>query len=136
MNSPTFYPPWLAWILYLIVLAIQGRWVTVFKAQWSPNPDVYPHFTVRFHVMPSAEFLFTSFHYDFNLIIPDRKHESLFGYFQRKSESFDGSVDLYVQFLTITFAGRSSCSIIRPSQVRTILNLTPAKDLLFTRSSG
>jgi len=23
-----------------------GRWVTVFKAQWSPNPDYYPHFTV------------------------------------------------------------------------------------------
>ncbi|KAL5529639.1 hypothetical protein ACEPAG_5624 [Sanghuangporus baumii] len=23
-----------------------GRWVTVFKTQWSPNPDVYPHFTV------------------------------------------------------------------------------------------
>ncbi|KAH9901093.1 WD40 repeat-like protein [Cubamyces lactineus] len=23
-----------------------GRWVSVFKAQWSPNPDVYPHFTI------------------------------------------------------------------------------------------
>ncbi|CCL99333.1 uncharacterized protein FIBRA_01351 [Fibroporia radiculosa] len=23
-----------------------GRWLTVFKAQWSPNPDCYPHFTV------------------------------------------------------------------------------------------
>ncbi|GLB34907.1 putative WD40 repeats [Lyophyllum shimeji] len=23
-----------------------GRWVTVLKAQWSPNPDVYPHFTI------------------------------------------------------------------------------------------
>ncbi|KAH9842704.1 WD40 repeat-like protein [Rhodofomes roseus] len=23
-----------------------GRWVTVFKAQWSPNPDYYPHFTI------------------------------------------------------------------------------------------
>ncbi|KAI8998489.1 WD40 repeat-like protein [Trametes punicea] len=23
-----------------------GRWVTVLKAQWSANPDVYPHFTV------------------------------------------------------------------------------------------
>ncbi|EJD52938.1 WD40 repeat-like protein [Auricularia subglabra TFB-10046 SS5] len=23
-----------------------GRWLTVFKAQWSPNPDTYPHFTV------------------------------------------------------------------------------------------
>ncbi|PAV23918.1 WD40 domain containing protein [Pyrrhoderma noxium] len=23
-----------------------GRWVTIFKAQWSPNPDAYPHFTV------------------------------------------------------------------------------------------
>ncbi|KAH8106752.1 WD40 repeat-like protein [Cristinia sonorae] len=23
-----------------------GRWLTVFKAQWSPNPDVYPHITV------------------------------------------------------------------------------------------
>ncbi|EED84163.1 predicted protein [Postia placenta Mad-698-R] len=22
-----------------------GRWLTVFRAQWSPNPDVYPHFT-------------------------------------------------------------------------------------------
>ena len=27
--------------------AFQGRWVTVFRAQWSPNPDVLPHFTVR-----------------------------------------------------------------------------------------
>ena len=24
-----------------------GRWLTVLKAQWSSNPDVYPHFTVR-----------------------------------------------------------------------------------------
>ncbi|CAA7271660.1 unnamed protein product [Cyclocybe aegerita] len=23
-----------------------GRWVTILRAQWSPNPDVYPHFTV------------------------------------------------------------------------------------------
>ncbi|KLO13552.1 WD40 repeat-like protein [Schizopora paradoxa] len=23
-----------------------GRWVSMLKAQWSPNPDVYPHFTV------------------------------------------------------------------------------------------
>ncbi|EJD02328.1 WD40 repeat-like protein [Fomitiporia mediterranea MF3/22] len=23
-----------------------GRWVTIFKAQWSPNPDAYPHFTI------------------------------------------------------------------------------------------
>ncbi|EIN07316.1 WD40 repeat-like protein [Punctularia strigosozonata HHB-11173 SS5] len=23
-----------------------GRWVSVFKAQWSPNPDVYPHFSI------------------------------------------------------------------------------------------
>ncbi|KAJ8078833.1 hypothetical protein PM082_013116 [Marasmius tenuissimus] len=23
-----------------------GRWLTVLKAQWNPNPDVYPHFTV------------------------------------------------------------------------------------------
>ncbi|KAI5123334.1 hypothetical protein M0805_001759 [Coniferiporia weirii] len=23
-----------------------GRWLTIFKAQWTPNPDVYPHFTV------------------------------------------------------------------------------------------
>ncbi|KAI0797707.1 WD40-repeat-containing domain protein [Abortiporus biennis] len=23
-----------------------GRWLTILKAQWSPNPDVYPHFTV------------------------------------------------------------------------------------------
>ncbi|KZV86551.1 WD40 repeat-like protein [Exidia glandulosa HHB12029] len=23
-----------------------GRWLTVFKAVWSPNPDAYPHFTV------------------------------------------------------------------------------------------
>jgi hypothetical protein len=23
-----------------------GRWVTVFRAQWSANPDVLPHFTV------------------------------------------------------------------------------------------
>ena len=25
----------------------QGKWVSVFRAQWSPNPDYYPHFTVR-----------------------------------------------------------------------------------------
>jgi len=24
-----------------------GRWLTVFRAQWSPNPEAYPHFTVR-----------------------------------------------------------------------------------------
>ncbi|EPT06091.1 hypothetical protein FOMPIDRAFT_1026938 [Fomitopsis schrenkii] len=23
-----------------------GKWVSVFRAQWSPNPDYYPHFTV------------------------------------------------------------------------------------------
>ncbi|KAF9265426.1 WD40 repeat-like protein [Marasmius fiardii PR-910] len=23
-----------------------GRWLTVLKAQWNPNPDIYPHFTV------------------------------------------------------------------------------------------
>ncbi|KAI0736996.1 WD40-repeat-containing domain protein [Fomitopsis betulina] len=23
-----------------------GKWVSVFRAQWSPNPDCYPHFTV------------------------------------------------------------------------------------------
>ncbi|KAF5358192.1 hypothetical protein D9756_001524 [Leucocoprinus leucothites] len=23
-----------------------GRWVTILRAQWSPNPDVYPHFTI------------------------------------------------------------------------------------------
>ncbi|CAL1704956.1 unnamed protein product [Somion occarium] len=23
-----------------------GKWVSVLKAQWSPNPDVYPHFTI------------------------------------------------------------------------------------------
>ncbi|KAG6814381.1 hypothetical protein H0H92_010967 [Tricholoma furcatifolium] len=23
----------------------QGKWLTILKAQWSPNPDVYPHFT-------------------------------------------------------------------------------------------
>ncbi|PCH38131.1 WD40 repeat-like protein [Wolfiporia cocos MD-104 SS10] len=23
-----------------------GRWLTVLKAQWSPNPDCYPHFTI------------------------------------------------------------------------------------------
>ncbi|KAL4253869.1 WD repeat-containing DNA damage-binding protein [Abortiporus biennis] len=23
-----------------------GRWLTILKAQWSPNPDIYPHFTV------------------------------------------------------------------------------------------
>ncbi|KAI9466345.1 WD40 repeat-like protein [Lactarius psammicola] len=23
-----------------------GKWLTMLKAQWSPNPDVYPHFTV------------------------------------------------------------------------------------------
>lgn len=25
-----------------------GKWLTMLKAQWSPNPDVYPHFTVVF----------------------------------------------------------------------------------------
>ena len=25
----------------------QGKWLTILKAQWTPNPDVYPHFTVR-----------------------------------------------------------------------------------------
>ena len=30
------------------VLVIQGKWLTLLKAQWSQNPDVYPHFTVRF----------------------------------------------------------------------------------------
>ena len=24
-----------------------GRWLTLLRAQWSPNPDAYPHFTVR-----------------------------------------------------------------------------------------
>jgi hypothetical protein len=28
----------------------KGRWVTVFKAQWSQNPDVYPHFSVSFSI--------------------------------------------------------------------------------------
>ncbi|THH08660.1 hypothetical protein EW146_g8923 [Bondarzewia mesenterica] len=23
-----------------------GKWLTILKAQWSPNPDVYPHFTI------------------------------------------------------------------------------------------
>ncbi|KAJ8482107.1 hypothetical protein ONZ45_g15069 [Pleurotus djamor] len=23
-----------------------GRWLTILRAQWSPNPDVYPHFTI------------------------------------------------------------------------------------------
>ncbi|KAK7693661.1 hypothetical protein QCA50_003230 [Cerrena zonata] len=23
-----------------------GKWVSILKAQWSPNPDVYPHFTI------------------------------------------------------------------------------------------
>ncbi|KXN86877.1 hypothetical protein AN958_09472, partial [Leucoagaricus sp. SymC.cos] len=23
-----------------------GRWVTILRAQWSPNPDAYPHFTI------------------------------------------------------------------------------------------
>ncbi|KAE9409689.1 WD40 repeat-like protein [Gymnopus androsaceus JB14] len=23
-----------------------GKWLTVFRAQWTPNPDVYPHFTI------------------------------------------------------------------------------------------
>ena len=26
---------------------IQGQWLTVFKAQWRPNADMYPHFSVR-----------------------------------------------------------------------------------------
>jgi WD repeat-containing protein 76 len=30
------------------VLVIQGKWLTLLRAQWSQNPDVYPHFTVRF----------------------------------------------------------------------------------------
>lgn len=25
----------------------QGKWLTILKAQWTTNPDVYPHFTVR-----------------------------------------------------------------------------------------
>lgn len=24
----------------------KGKWLTVLKAQWTLNPDVYPHFTV------------------------------------------------------------------------------------------
>lgn len=24
----------------------QGKWLTILRAQWSPNPDAYPHFTV------------------------------------------------------------------------------------------
>lgn len=24
----------------------QGKWLTILRAQWTPNPDVYPHFTV------------------------------------------------------------------------------------------
>lgn len=24
----------------------QGRWLTILKAQWSPNTDAFPHFTV------------------------------------------------------------------------------------------
>ena len=34
---------------------IQGKWLTILRAQWSQNPDVYPHFTVRiliFHALP------------------------------------------------------------------------------------
>lgn len=30
-----------------ILIRLQGKWVTLLRAQWSPNPDVYPHFTVR-----------------------------------------------------------------------------------------
>lgn len=26
---------------------LQGKWLTILRAQWSPNPDIYPHFTVR-----------------------------------------------------------------------------------------
>jgi WD repeat-containing protein 76 len=35
------------WLTTRSVLTIQGKWVTLLKAQWSQNPDVYPHFTVR-----------------------------------------------------------------------------------------
>lgn len=27
-------------------ISVQGKWLTILRAQWSPNPDAYPHFTV------------------------------------------------------------------------------------------
>jgi hypothetical protein len=27
-------------------LNMKGKWLTILRAQWTPNPDVYPHFTV------------------------------------------------------------------------------------------
>lgn len=25
---------------------MQGKWLTILRAQWTPNTDVYPHFTI------------------------------------------------------------------------------------------
>jgi hypothetical protein len=33
---------------------LQGKWLTMLKAQWSPNPDVYPHFTVGSTLVPAC----------------------------------------------------------------------------------
>lgn len=48
--------------------------MTPLKAQWSPNPDVYPHFTVRSLSVHLID-LISSLPY-----IPDREHEAFHRY--------------------------------------------------------
>ena len=36
--------------VFLTIDHAQGKWLTMLKAQWSPNTDVYPHFTVGSHL--------------------------------------------------------------------------------------
>ncbi|KAG2131454.1 hypothetical protein BD769DRAFT_1666466 [Suillus cothurnatus] len=33
--------------LFSFTDAFQGKWVTILRVVWSPNPDVFPHFTIR-----------------------------------------------------------------------------------------
>ena len=58
------------------VLAMQGKWITLLKVQWSPNPDVYPHFTVRFALLA----VYVTFLKECSLQVADMDHSlKIFG---------------------------------------------------------
>lgn len=40
--------------------AFQGKWVTILRAVWNPNPDVFPHFTVSDLLQPGSAYCLTS----------------------------------------------------------------------------
>lgn len=89
------------------VMSPQGRWVTILKAQWSPNPDVYPHFTVSFlivmqpagRVHRGGRFRFQ--YAKFPSLLLDWKHEAFCGCLHSQ-----GKIDAYVRLLVA-----SSCRL-------------------------